>query len=224
MVWTMAQSKPTKATKSGRAAKALDEQLRTPHTKARKRTGIGGDSDGAAAQDTTARDRQMFDDICGDLSLRIGWDGTWYYHDSPIGRLPLVKLFASVLRRDAEGEYWLVTPVEKGRIAVEDVPFVAVELSAQGEGAAQDLTVRTNLDEFVVVGPDHPLRVDHDIASGEPRPYVLIRDGLEARLNRPTFYQLVELGEEVEENGEAKLGVWSGGEFFMIGSLEREGA
>lgn len=180
--------------------------------------------DAARAAGATDRDRQMFEDICGDLNLRIASDGTWYYHGSPIGRKPLVKLFASVLRRDDEGVYWLVTPAEKGRIEVEDVPFVAVELTVAGEGSAQEITLRTNLDEIVTVGDDHPLRVDHDPDSGEPRPYVLVRDRLEARLLRPVFYDLVALGEEHETDGERKLGVWSGGRFFVLGALDREGA
>ena len=116
----------------------------------------------------------------GDLGMQIARDGTWFYLGSPIGRLPLVKLFASVLRREADGRYWLVTPAERGRVEVEDVPFVAVAVTVEGEGRDQRLIFRTNLDEFVTAGPDNPLRVE-TAASGEAAPYILVRDGLEAR-------------------------------------------
>jgi uncharacterized protein len=166
----------------------------------------------------------MFDDICGDFGLFIRRDGTWLYRGSPIGRMPLVKLFASVLRRDDEGGYWLVTPAEKGRIEVEDVPFVAVEASVAGTGREQTVTLRTNLDEIVTVGRDHPLRVATDPSSGAPAPYVLVRDGLEARLARPVFYELVERGEEASGGETRILGIWSGGEFFSLGALDVAGA
>lgn len=165
-------------------------------------------------------DRQMFDNICGDFGIRIGRDGTWYYHGSPIGRKPLVKLFSTVLRRDDEGQYWLITPVEKGLIEVEDVPFIAVELTVEGQGDDQALKLRTNLDDYVVVDDDHPLRVEEDPETGEPSPYVLVRDNLEARLSRPVFYELVEMGEMREQNGETVLGVISKGRFFPLGSLD----
>lgn len=162
----------------------------------------------------------MFDDICGDFGLSIRRDGTWFYRGSPIGRKPLVKLFASVLRRDDEGGYWLVTPAEKGRIVVEDVPFVAVEASIIGAGREQTVTLRTNLDEIVTVSREHPLRVETDPMSGAPAPYVLVRDRLEARLARPVFYDLVEHGEEHSGGGTRILGIWSGGEFFRLGALD----
>lgn len=162
----------------------------------------------------------MFEDICGDFGLSIRRDGTWYYRGSPIGRKPLVKLFASVLRRDDAGDYWLITPAEKGRIEVEDVPFVAVEADISGEGREQTVTLRTNLDEIVTVGRDHPLRVDSDPMTGAPAPYVLVRDRLEARLARPVFYELVERGEECLEDGRRVLGVWSCGAFFRLGALD----
>jgi len=166
----------------------------------------------------------MFDDICGDLDIRIGMDGTWFYHGTPIGRKALVKLFSTVLQRDANGDYWLVTPAEKGRIEVEDAPFVAVELIVEGAGPKQVLKLRTNVDDIVAVDSDHPLRVTHDSESGEPRPYVLVRDGLEARLNRPVFYELVALGEERREDGDTRMTVRSAGEMFDLGSLEADGA
>lgn len=158
---------------------------------------------------------------CGDLDMRIARDGTWYYRGSPIGRLPLVKLFASVLRREADGSYWLVTPAERGRIAVEDVPFLAVELTVEGTGRDQRLIFRTNLDDIVTAGADHPLRVEI-AAGGEPAPYIHLRGGLDARLTRPVFYELVELGGEEEIEGERQFGVWSRGAFFRLGDPGEE--
>jgi hypothetical protein len=152
----------------------------------------------------------------GDLEMRIARDGTWFYRGSPIGRQPLVKLFGSVLHREPDGSYWLVTPAERGRIEVEDVPFLAVALTAEGEGRAQRLIFRTNLDEFVTAGPDNPLRVE-TAASGGPVPYILVRDGLEARLARPVFYDLVDLGTEERFEDAAAFGVWSEGMFFRLG-------
>jgi uncharacterized protein len=153
---------------------------------------------------------------CGDLDMRIARDGTWFYRGSPIGRLPLVKLFASVLRREPDGSYWLVTPAERGRIEVEDVPFLAVELTIAGEGRDQRLIFRTNLDDIVTAGPDNPLRVE-TAASGEPAPYILLRDSLEARLTRPVFYELVDLGAEEQIADASQFGVWSNGAFFRLG-------
>ena len=157
----------------------------------------------------------------GDLGMQIARDGTWFYLGSPIGRLPLVKLFASVLRREADGRYWLVTPAERGRVEVEDVPFVAVAVTVEGEGRDQRLIFRTNLDEFVTAGPDNPLRVE-TAASGEPAPYILVRDGLEARLARSVFYELVELGTEKPIGEMTQFGVWSSGVFFQLGEPESD--
>jgi len=159
------------------------------------------------------------DDGCGDFGIRILHDGSWTYHGSPITRQPLVRLFASVLRRDAAGEFWLVTPVERGRIQVDDAPFVAVEVEVEGNDRDQILTFRTNLDDRVAADENHPIRIETDPASGAPRPYVLIRDGLEARLARPVFYELVELGREESIDGSKAFGVWSNGKFFPLGSL-----
>jgi len=157
-------------------------------------------------------------DSCGDFGIRIARDGTWFYHDSPIRRLPLVKLFASVLRHE-NGEYWLVTPVERGRIEVEDAPFVAVELEASGQDKDQSLTFRTNLDDRVVAGENHPLRVATDPTTGEPRPYIMVKPGLEALLLRSVFYHLIERGHEATIDGEPQFGVWSSGKFFPLGNL-----
>ena len=148
--------------------------------------------------------------------MRITRDGAWHYRGSPITRLPLVKLFASVLRRDEDGSYWLATPAERGRVEVEDVPFLAVALTVADSGQAQKLIFRTNLDDIVTAGPDHPLRVEV-AANGEPAPYILVRDGLEARLTRPVFYDLVDLGDEERIADAAQFGVWSNGILFRLG-------
>ncbi len=157
----------------------------------------------------------------GDLDMRIARDGTWFYRGSPINRMPLVKLFASVLRREGDGSYWLVTPAERGKVTVEDAPFIAVAVEMQGEGHERQLIFRTNLDEIVTAGPDHPLRVE-TAADGTPSPYILVRPGLEARLARPVFYEVVELGEAAPGDGETRFGVWSGGVFFHLGELGEE--
>lgn len=159
-----------------------------------------------------------FPDLCGDFNMRIDRNGTWYYRGSPIGRLALVKLFSTVLRRDADGVHWLTTPVENGRIEVEDAAFIAVELISEGEGRNQIIRFRTNVDDTVTLDTDHALRVVHDTSTGEPRPYIHVRKGLEARLARAVYYHLVELGEEAE-NGDGTFGVWSSGHFFALGSL-----
>lgn len=157
-------------------------------------------------------------DSCREFDIRIARDGTWFYHGSPITRKPLMKLFASVLRRDEHGEYWLQTPAEKGRIRVDDVPFVAVEVSSSGMGSNRQLTFRTNLDELVTAGPEHHMRVIENEATGEPRPYLSVRARLDALIARPVFYQLVELAEEVP-GPPPQLGLWSGGMFFSLGRL-----
>jgi len=156
------------------------------------------------------------------LGLRIARDGTWLYHGSPIDRQELVKLFASVLRREADASYWLVTPVERGRIEVDDAPFVAVELRIEGAGAQRKVRLRTNLDEWLTLGARHPLQVRRragEAADAGPVPYVEVRAGLEARLARPVYYELVELGEERQEQGRARFGVWSEGCFFALDEL-----
>jgi hypothetical protein len=154
-----------------------------------------------------------------ELGLRITSDGEWLYQGSPIRRLELVKLFASVLRREADGSYWLVTPVERGRIAVEDAPFVAIELARTGQGRQQQLRVRTNLDAWVPIGARHPIRLRRPAGVAEdsgPAPYVEVRDGLEARVARSVYYELVELAEELLVDGWARIGVWSEGHFFAL--------
>lgn len=178
----------------------------------------------ASNGNATTPDMEVFDDLCGDLDLRIARDGTWFYHGSPIGRKPLVKLFSTVLRRDDAGDYWLITPAEKGRIEVDDVPFVAVEMDVMGQGKSQSITVRTNIDDIVTVGPENPLRVEINPDTGEPSPYVLVRDRLEARLNRPVYYQMAEICEQRCIDDQEIYGVWSNGAFFSLGPVEKSDA
>jgi uncharacterized protein len=161
--------------------------------------------------------------------MRIARDGTWFYHGSPIGRIALVKLFATVLRRDDAGDFWLITPAERGRITVEDVPFVAVEVQAAGDGDMRTLSFRTNLDEWVTAGPDHPIRIEKGNTgeaelSDAPAPYILIRDRLEARIGRAVFYELVGLAEERQTPQGIELGVWSEQTFFPLGRLPEAAA
>ena len=156
----------------------------------------------------------------GEIDMRIARDGSWYYMGTPITRDRMVKLFSTVLRRDEDGETYLVTPVEKLRIVVDDAPFVAVEADIYNPGPEQTLVFRTNVDDEVIAGPDNPIRVETDPETGEPSPYLLVRDRLWALINRPVFYQLVEAGEEREIDGETRLGIVSSGEFFVIGATE----
>lgn len=158
--------------------------------------------------------------LCGDIDMRIARDGTWHYMGSPIGRMPLVKLFASVLNLDDSGDFWLITPAEMCRIQVDDAPFCAVEMMIEGEGERQTLRFRTNLDDFVTAGPDHPVRIEADPDTGEPAPYIMVRDRLEALIGRSVFYELVEYGTEYVRDGQTRLGIWSAGAFFDIGPTE----
>ncbi|MEO1452235.1 MAG: DUF1285 domain-containing protein [Pseudomonadota bacterium] len=160
--------------------------------------------------------------FCGDLDMRIARDGTWFYLGTPIGRPGLVRLFSSILRRDGD-DYFLVTPVEKVGITVEDAPFVAIDFEATGEGAHQSLTFETHVGDRVTAGPEHPIRVMRDAETGEPSPYVLVRANLEALIDRKSFYRLVEIGAHHEVEGERWFGLWSGGAFFpVIPSAELE--
>ena len=150
---------------------------------------------------------------CGDIGMAIRRDGTWTYQGSQIGRKPLVRLFSRVLRRDADGRHYLVTPVEKVDVAVEDAPFLAVEMDVTGSGAEQCLIFRSNVDDVVACGPEHPLRFEEEAGSGGMKPYLLVRGRLEALVTRAVYYDLVELAVMTE----AGLGIWSGGQFFVIG-------
>lgn len=156
--------------------------------------------------------------MCGDIDIRIARDGTWHYMGSPIGRQALVNLFASVLERDDSGDFWLVTPAEMCRIRVDDAPFVAVEMRVEGEGDGRCIRFRTNTDEIVTAGPEHAIRVEVDKETGEPSPYVHVRDGLEALIARSVFYDLVELADEIDTADGPALQVASDGAVFTIGT------
>jgi hypothetical protein len=157
--------------------------------------------------------------FCGDLDMRIAADGTWFYLKTPIGRHALVKLFASVLKREGE-KYFLVTPVEKVGITVDDAPFTAVEMKAEGEGATRTLSFRTNVDDWVTAGKDHALRFEPEPETGGLKPYLHVRRDLWALVTRALFYDLVELGEERDVGGTRMFGVWSGGEFYAMAPAE----
>lgn len=152
---------------------------------------------------------------CGDLDIRIARDGTWFYLGTPIGRKELVRLFSTILRKDGE-RYVLVTPVEKVGITVDDAPFVAVDFETDGSGDSQTLTFETNVGDFTTAGPDAPIRVERDPETGEPSPYVLVRDNLEALIDRKSFYRLVEMGAHKDVDGQSWFGLWSGGAFFPV--------
>lgn len=149
--------------------------------------------------------------FCGDLDMRIARDGTWFYQGTPIGRAPLVKLFSSILKRE-DDTYFLVTPVEKVGITVDDAPFVAIDFEASGTGEAQVLRFETQVGDHLVASAELPLRVVRDPETGEPSPYVRVRNNLDALIDRKSFYRLVDLG--VEHDG--WFGVWSSGAFFGI--------
>jgi uncharacterized protein len=150
--------------------------------------------------------------FCGDIDMRIAQDGTWFYMNSPIGRKPLVQLFASVLRHDEDGKYYLVTPVEKVGIRVEDAPFTAVRMAVEGEGRTQSIRFETNVDDEVTVDAAHPLRFVEEEGTGGLKPYVLVRARLEALVSRALFYDLAAAG-TVEDGW---FGVWSSGQFYPM--------
>jgi hypothetical protein len=158
--------------------------------------------------------------FCGDIDMRIAVDGTWFYMGTPIGRPALVRLFSTILRRDADGKYYLVTPVEKVGIRVDDAPFVAVRVDRSGSGASQVLQFTTNVGDTVVADAANPLRVDTRAADHEPRPYVRIRGRLEALVARSVFYELVDMAEERETSRGRELGVMSASLYFPLGLAE----
>jgi uncharacterized protein len=157
--------------------------------------------------------------FCGDLDMRIATDGTWFYAKTPIGRPALVKLFASVLKRE-EDKYFLVTPVEKCGIHVEDAPFLAVELDIKESPAGRVLNFRTNVDDWVQCGPAHALRFEPESGTEGLKPYLHVRRDLWAKVTRALFFDLVELGEEREFEGKAMFGVTSMGAFFPMAPAE----
>jgi uncharacterized protein len=150
--------------------------------------------------------------FCGDIDMRIAPDGTWFYMNSPIGRKPLFKLFASVLRHDEDGKYYLVTPVEKCGIRVDDAPFLAIRMATEGEGRSQIIRFETNVDDEVRVDAEHPLRFETEAGTAGLKPYVLMRGRLEALVSRALFYDLVAKGTIEGE----WFGVWSSGQFFPM--------
>ncbi|MBT6096581.1 MAG: DUF1285 domain-containing protein [Rhodospirillaceae bacterium] len=155
--------------------------------------------------------------IFGDIGMRIDHDGVWHYRGTPINRPQLVKLFASVLRRDTEGQHWLITPAEIAPVSVEDTPFVVVGMEVEGTGHNQVIDLRTNIDTCVGLDRDHPLLLNADSI-----PYVTLDGGLEAKLNRPVYYDVVSLGVEEKRKGAHILGIWSGGVFHHLGSVDDE--
>jgi hypothetical protein len=148
---------------------------------------------------------------CGDSAMRIARDGTWYHEGRPIGRRAMVRLFSTILRREPDGGFVLVTPVEKLGIEVEDAPFVAVELKTEGEREQRSLAFRLNTGDLIIAGPDHPVRFE--AGEGGPHPYLSVRDGLDALVARPVYYELANLA---LEEGARPPGLWSGGAFFAM--------
>ena len=165
--------------------------------------------------------------LLGDIDMRIDSKGAWFHDGGKINRHKLVTLFSKVLYRDDDGAFWMITPVEMARIRVEDAPFIALETitdetNDDGEPVIQ---LRTNVGDIVTIDEDHPIRVEVNDATGEPRPYVTVRNRLEALIARSVFYQLVEVSDEVMIDGNPVMGVWSAGSFFPLGSkLEQESA
>ena len=153
--------------------------------------------------------------FCGDIDMRIGADGTWFYQKTPIGRPALVKLFASVLKREGD-KYFLVTPVEKVGIVVDDVPFLAVEMHVSDDNTGRILQFRTNVDDWISVGPGHTLRFELQPKTGGLKPYLHVRRDLWAKVTRALFYDLVGMGEERDVDGNTMFGVLSQGEFFAM--------
>jgi len=154
--------------------------------------------------------------LSGEMDMRIARDGTWYHEGDPIRRLALAQLFSTILRLDQDARYYLVTPVERWAIQVDDAPFVAVRLSVSGEGEQQQLLFHTSLEDEVPLDGEHPLRVELDPQSGEPSPYIRVRANLDALISRTVFYELADLAVEAEVAGVQRIGVWSGGRFFPI--------
>ena len=153
--------------------------------------------------------------FCGDIDMRIARDGTWFYQGTPIGRPALVKLFSGILKREGD-RYFLVTPVEKVGITVDDAPFVAVDFTVADEGPDQTLTFTTNVGDSVPLDADHALRIDRDPVTGEPSPYIHIRRGLEALIDRKSFYRLVDLCKHDQFQGKDWFGIRSSGRFFPV--------
>ena len=153
---------------------------------------------------------------CREIDIRIARDGTWYHEGSPIRRRRMVELFSALLRRESDGGYVIVTPVEKLRIQVEDVPFLAIDLEVEGKGEQQVLRFITQVGEKVAVDEEHGLRIESNPETQEPSPYLKVREGLEARIDRSTFYQLA----TVAEAWDGAFYVWSNGRRYRLGDME----
>jgi hypothetical protein len=161
-------------------------------------------------------------EFCGDMDMRIARDGTWFYMGSPIGRRRLVKLFSSVLRRDRDGQHYLVTPVEKLGIIVDDAPLLVVEMTRHGAGQEQAIEFRTLTDDRFLLDEDHPLRVETNPENGEPAPYVKVRGNLEALVSRPVFYELVDLADRIDAGKIYELVVRSCGQDYSLGEVNED--
>lgn len=159
--------------------------------------------------------------FCGYIDMEIRRDGTWFYMGTPIGRMPLVQLFSSVLRKDADGKTYLVTPAERVGIRVEDAPFLAVEMNVSGEGDGQVITFRTNVGDVVEAGPEHPIRFVDEDETGGLKPYILVRGRLEALIARAVLYEIVEYGEEIDIDGTQTFCLRSHGAVFPIMPVEK---
>ncbi len=153
--------------------------------------------------------------FCGELDMRIARDGTWFYQGTPINREGMVRLFSSILKKEGD-QFFLVTPVEKVGITVDDAPFVAVDFDVRGTGPDQEITFLTHVGDETIAGPDTPIRVVRDVETGEPAPYVMVREGLEALIDRKSFYRLVDICETKRHDGADWFGVSSMGVFFPI--------
>ena len=161
--------------------------------------------------------------ICGDIDMRIDTNGTWFYHGSPITRKKLVQLFSTVVRRDEDGAYWLITPAEIARIKVDDAPFLAVEMIETNDNGVKSLKFRTNVEKWVIADPSHPIRVEVDSVTNEPRPYIQVNDdGTEARINRSVFYDLVNRAKVTDIMGKDMFVIGSAGTEFVLGTATEE--
>lgn len=163
-------------------------------------------------------------DNCRDIDMRIDREGVWFYMGTPIGRERMVRLFSSILRRDEDDRYYLVTPVEKCGIVVDDVPFIATGLAVSGSGQDQSVQFSTNVGDVTTVGESTPLRFASSEETGVYIPYVIVRNRLEARINRAVYYDLVELGDVQSVDGTDWFGLWSGGRFWQIAPAAEIGA
>ncbi|MCF4165019.1 DUF1285 domain-containing protein [Zavarzinia compransoris] len=205
------------------------EARTAPQTAPRAPTGAAHDAQGlAAAAKAAGAGKRGLPPIhlwnppfCGDMDMEIRRDGSWHYLKSPIGRAALVRLFSTILRREDDGHYYLVTPVEKVRIRVADAPFVIVGAEIEGEGDDRVIRFRTNVEDEFTLDDDHPLRVEIDPATGEPSPYARVRDRLDGLIARAVFYDLVNAAEERPgPDGEPVLGLRSAGRFWPIGRMD----